>query len=110
VTVAWFSPIKPGHHRYRSVRLEADQVNKPIEVLGVERNPGQPPDVTVKRGSIFHEHFSGDFAVPFIDEGHLALRVWCKEDAGLDSDEAVRYGIAVTIEAGTALPVYNEIQ
>ena len=59
---------------------------------------------------MFHEHFHGQSAVPFIDSGHLALRVWCKEDAGMDEREPVRYGIAVTIAAETALPVYAEIQ
>ncbi|MGH9694519.1 MAG: hypothetical protein ACRD5Z_10280, partial [Bryobacteraceae bacterium] len=61
-------------------------------------------------GSVFHERHEGKSAVPFIDDGHLSLRVWCKEDAGLISEEAIRYGVAVTIEAGTELPVYDEIQ
>src|ERR1019366_4188235 len=109
VTVAWFSPIKSGHQRYRCVRLEASPLHPPIQVLGVERRKSQPADVSVKRGSVFHEHFEGESAVPFIDNGHLALRVWCKEDAGVADGQLIRYGIAVTIEAGTALPVYQEI-
>jgi hypothetical protein len=109
VTVAWFSPIKPGHQSYRCVRLEAAPLSA-IEELGVERRKTQPADPSVKRGSVFHEHFHGQSAVPFIDSGHLALRVWCKEDAGIDEREPVRYGIAVTIAAETALPVYAEIQ
>jgi hypothetical protein len=44
--------------------------------------------------------------VPFIDDGHLNVRVWCKDDAGNDG-AAVRYAVAVTIEAGTALRVYE---
>jgi hypothetical protein len=110
VTVAWFSPIKAGHHSYRCVRLEAAPLHAPIEVLGVERRKSQPADPSVKRGSVFHEHFHGTSAVPFIDDGHLALRVWCKEDAGVEEGQPVRYGIAVTIAAETALPVYAEIQ
>jgi hypothetical protein len=110
VTVAWFSPIKPGHQSYRCVRLEAAPLHPPIQVLGVNRRKSQPADLTVKRGSVFHEHFEGESAVPFIDDGHLSLRVWCKEDAGLAENEEVRYGIAVTIESEAALPVYNEIQ
>jgi hypothetical protein len=63
------------------------------------------------RGSIFHEHFEGEAAVPYIDEGHLTLRVWCKEDAGVtDGTMPVRYAVAVTIEAGTDIPVYEEIE
>lgn len=65
--------------------------------------------MSVKRGSVFHEHFHGEAAVPFVEDGHLSLQVWCKEDAGSENGP-VRYGIAVTIEAETALPVYDEIQ
>jgi hypothetical protein len=110
VTMAWFSPVKPGHLSYRCVKLEAEPLHPPLEVLGVERLKGQPSDVSVKRGSVFHEHFHGTSAVPFIENGHLSLRVWCKEDAGFSEDSLVRYGLAVTIEAETALPVYDEIQ
>jgi hypothetical protein len=110
ITLAWFSPIKPGHQSYRCVRLEAAPLYPPIQVLGVKRLKGQPADVSVKRGSVFHEHFHGTSAVPFIEDGHLSLQVWCKEDAGIVENGPVRYGIAVTIEAETALPVYDEIQ
>lgn len=110
VTLAWFSPVKPGHQNYRCVRLEAAPLHKPLVVLGVERLKAQPADVFVKRGSVYHEHFYGTSAVPFIEDGHLSLRVWSKKDAGVIENEPVRYGIAVTIEAETALPVYDEIQ
>jgi hypothetical protein len=59
---------------------------------------------------VFHEHFDGASAVPFIDDGHLALQVWCKEDAGLAQPEAIRYALAVTIRAETAIPIYDQIQ
>jgi hypothetical protein len=110
VTIAWFSPIKPGHQKYRSIRLEADSMHPPIEALGVKRAGHQPSDNVVKRGSVFHERYEGESAIPFIDDGHLSLRVWCKEDAGLASNEHIRYGIAVTIEAENDLPVYAEVQ
>jgi hypothetical protein len=110
VTVAWFSPVKAGHRNYRGIKLEAAPVSPPKEVLGVERHGGQPADAAVKRGTIFHERFTGEAAVPFIDDGHLALQVWCKEDAGGHEEEVIRYGIAITLRAGTAIPVYDQIQ
>ena len=109
VTLAWISPIKPGHQSYRSVRMEAAP-DTPFEVLGVTRARQQPSDPSCKRGSIFHEHFEGDSAVAFLNDGHLAIRVWCKEDAGIPEGTRIRYGIAVTIEAGSALPIYQEIE
>lgn len=109
VTLAWTSPIKPGHQSYRSVKLEAAP-DTPFEVLGVKRRKKQPSDPSCKRGSIFHEHFEGDSAVAFLEDGTLALRIWCKEDSGSGERLQIRYGVAVTIESGTALPIYQEIQ
>jgi len=110
VSVAWFSPVKPGHQSYRCVRLEAAPLNPPMVALGVERSKSQPADPTVKRGSVYHEHFEGDAAVPFIDDGHLSLQVWCKEDAGLATPQAVRYALAVTLRAQADIPIYDQIQ
>jgi hypothetical protein len=109
ITLAWSSPIRPGHQNYRCIKMEAAP-EAPMQVMGVQRGRSQPADPSVKRGSVFHEHFEGDSAVAFLSDGHLALRVWCKEDAGATDGAMVRYGIAVTIEAGAALPIYQEIQ
>ena len=35
--------------------------------------------------------------------------VYCREQAGT-LDQSIRYGIAVTIEAGEGIPVYNEVR
>lgn len=108
VTIAWLSPIRPGYQSYRCVKLEAAPA-EPVVSLGVNRSSEQPPDVSVKKGTVFHERFFGERAVPFIDDGHLALSVWCKDDAG-GVDQPIRYAIAVTIETETPIPVYAEIQ
>lgn len=108
LTLAWFSPVTPWLKNYRGMKLEA-RAATPNETFGVDRDKAQPYDAVVKRGSVFHEHYSGNKAVPFIDDGHLALQVWCKEDAGAIG-RPVRYGVAITIEAGVALAVYDEIR
>jgi hypothetical protein len=108
ITLAWFTPVKPGHQSYRTVKLEAAPI-QPKEALGVQRFKDQPVDQAVKKGTVFHERYFGEHAVPFIDEGHLSVRVWCKDDAGNDGNGA-RYAIAVTIEAGTALRVYQQVR
>ncbi len=110
VSIAWFSPVKTGHQNYRCIRFEAAPLSPPIQVLGVKRRKSQPSDPTVKRGSVFHEHFYGNAAVPFIDDGHLALRVWCKEDASVTNPTPIPYAIAVSIESDTPLRVYEEVQ
>ncbi len=108
ITVTWFTPVHPGHQSYRTVRLEADAVQA-MEAIGVGRFKDQPTDHSIKKGTVFHERLFGERAVPFIDDGHLSVRVWCKDDAG-NSGNAVRYAIAVTIEAGMPLRIYEEVR
>ena len=61
------------------------------------------------RGTVWHASYDGDKAVAFVDDGHVVLRIYCREQAGaLDQD--IRYGMAVTIEAGEGVPVYDEVR
>ena len=48
-------------------------------------------------------------AVAFVDDGHMQWRVFCREQGGA-LDQSIRYGMAVTIEAGEGVPVYQEIR
>jgi hypothetical protein len=108
VSAAWFSPIRPGYHGYRCLKLEAAP-GDPQVALGVNRAPSQPADASVRKGTIFHERYSGERAVPFIDDGHLSLNIWCKDDSGT-IDTPARYAVAITIESETPIPIYEEIQ
>jgi hypothetical protein len=109
VTVAWFSPVRVQQRAYRCAKVEAAPIHAAIEVLGVKRAGEQPADPTVGRGTVFHEHYHGQRAVPFLDAGHLALRVWCREQAtGVASP--IRYGLAVTLEADAEIPIYEQIR
>jgi Subtilase family len=109
ITIAWFSPIRPGYQSYRRVKLDAQPL-EPAVALGVNRWGEQPPGDAVKRGTVFHERFFGERAVPFIDTGHLGIRVWCKDDDVGDISQPTRYGIAITLETATPIPVYAEIR
>ena len=109
ITLAWSSPVRSGHQSYRCIKMEAEP-DRPLQTLGVTRGRSQPSEPSCKRGTLFHERFEGESAVAFIDDGYLGIRVWCKEDAGPTTEQAIRYAIAVTIESGTALPIYEEIR
>lgn len=109
ISLAWFSPVKPGHQRYRCVRLEASP-DEPNVALGVERRGVlQPEKAMAQRGSLFHARYQGDEAVPFINDGHLSMTVIRKDDAG-GVDDATRYGVAVTIESEALIPIYEQIE
>ena len=108
MTLAWFSPINVRHRAYRRAKLEI----QPVDIgtsAGVRRAPDQPSHTSVPRGSLFHVRYEGEKAVPFVDDGHFQFRVFCREQAGA-LDQEIRYGLAVTIEAGENVPVYQEIR
>ena len=108
MTLGWFSPINVRHRAYRRAKLEI----QPVDIgtsAGVRRAPDQPSDKSVPRGSLFHVRYEGERAVPLVDDGHIQFRVFCREQAGA-LDQEIRYGLAVTIEAGEGVPVYQEIR
>ncbi len=109
VTVAWLSPVNPRHQTYRRAKLEAGAVTNLEVAAGVKRSSGQPPHTTMSRGTVFHARYEGEKAVSFVDDGHVLLRIFCREQAGA-LDQRIRYGVAVTIEAGEGVRVYDEIR
>ena len=109
VTVAWLSPVNRRHRAYRQAKLEVGPVTPFDRAVGVRRSSDQPSDKSVPRGTLFHTRYEGDEAVRFIDDGHVFLRIVCREQAG-SLDQGVRYGVAFTIEAGEHIPVYQEVR
>ena len=109
ITVAWFSPINPRHQAYRRAKLEVSAATDLQSAVGVKRSSGQPSDKSVPRGTVFHTRYEGNEAVQFIDDGHILLRIFCREQAG-SLDQSIRYGVAITIESGEGIPVYDEVR
>ncbi len=108
LTLAWFSPVNIRHRAYRRAKLEL-QPDDFKASAGVRRVTEQPSDKSAPRGSLFHVRYDGDAAVSFVDDGHIRFRVFCREQGGA-LDQAIRYGLAVTIEAGEGVPVYQEVR
>lgn len=108
MTLAWFSPVNVRHRAYRRAKLEIQTLDFGTNA-GVRRVPEQPSDKSVPRGSLFHVRYHGSDAVSFVDDGHIQFRVYCREQAG-PLDRGIRYGLAVTIEAGEGIPVYQEVR
>ena len=107
VTLAWFSPVNVRNLAYRVAKLE---VNGKFETeFGTPRVKHQPSHSSIPRGTLFHQRYHGDQAVPFVANGELTFSITCKESAGA-LDAPIRYGLAVTIEAGEGVPVYQEIR
>lgn len=110
ITVAWFSPVNCRHQAYRQAKLEVKPFQELKDIAGVERlSSQQPTSNSIRRGTVLHTRYEGSHAISFIDDGHVKLCIHCREQAG-GLDQSIRYGIAVTIEAGEGIPVYEEVR
>ena len=109
VTVAWFSPVNPRHRAYRRAKLEVGAVVKLDTAAGVQRSSSQPSDKSVPRGTVSHTRYEGESAIDFVDDGHVSLRVYCREQGG-SLDQNILYGIAVSVEAGEGIVVYEDVR
>ena len=100
-TLAWFSPINPHSRAYRCARL---WFSKPGQTLAPNRTEAEWR--SVRNGTLQHEIWEGDAAAVFADGEDLIVRVNCREDGG-KLDGAVRYGLAVSIEAAGRITITN---
>ncbi len=110
VTLAWMSPITTTHQEYRRAQLQLDAPELGLRFGVARATQVQPSDHASKRGSVLHEIYEGENAVPFIDNGFLNVRVWCgQKPPKRRLDARIKYGLALTIEAGEALPIYAQV-
>ena len=109
-TLAWFSPVNVRHRMYRRAKLDLLAGSNLNGDKGfVERTKLQPSHQSIRRGSLVHVHYEGHEAASFVDDGYLHFTVSCSAPAG-EFDDAVRYGLAVTIEADEGIRVYEEVR
>lgn len=111
VTLAWFSPLNPRHQGYRMAALDISAASEDKYWIVSNREPYQPTDKSITRGTIFHERRRGEEAAVFADDGHLLLRVSCRATAG-DLPESIPYAMAVSFEVAieSGIQVYDQIR
>lgn len=107
VTLAWLTPINPGHRHYRRAALK-------VEADGFADFRGRRTDADdklVARGTLQHEVFESSRASPFQPGNSIELVVSCREEAG-NLDIAVPYALMATIEVAESveLPIYEEVR
>ena len=107
-TVAWFSPVSPGRKSYRSCRLK---ILKPAELdaLAVSAHGRQPDENQSNRGTIFSRCFSGENAPVVTPNMTIPLIVQRDPDQGAPVDEAIPFGLAVTISMPGEVALYDEV-
>jgi len=108
VTLGWMSPIAPNSQKYRKAALWYKVNNRPF----VDSRPPMSKDwQAVRRGTIQHEVFEGESAVPISENEALTIKVNCRADAGRLAGP-INYGLAVTLEIATGLDIdiYEDVR
>ncbi|NVN37916.1 S8 family peptidase [Komagataeibacter swingsii] len=112
VTLAWFSAVNPDHRNFREAKLEMSPADKWGALpLKLERQDGDHNQVL--RGTVQHEVLEGtDQISAFQDGDSILLHVACKKDATAHLDDAIPYGLAVTLEVaeGIQIPIYQQLR
>lgn len=112
VTLAWFSPINSAHRNLREAKLGLQPAGKWDETeLKLSRKEADYNQVL--RGTVQHEILeSKNQIAAYQEDGHILLHVTCKADATEKMDDAIPYGLAVTLEVaeGVAIPIYQQIR
>jgi len=106
VTLAWLSPLAASTQRYRTASLW-------FEVEGGTLAPNRQETEwrATRRGTVQHEIFEGEKAVPISIGDSLTIKVNCRKDAAR-IQEPVAYGLVVSLEVaeGLDIAIYNEIR
>lgn len=110
VTLAWFSPINPGHRNLREAKLELTPGTTKWESMPLALDRIDGDHYQVKRGTVQHEVLEGNKSISAFQDGDvIKIRVICKKDATARLDDIIPYGLAVTLEVKEDIPIYQEI-
>ena len=112
VTLAWFSPINPEHRNFREAKLELSPVggwgDLPLKLARRDADHHQ-----VLRGTVQHEVVESSKQITAFQDGDsILLHIACKKDATARLDEAIPYGLAVTLEVAEniQIPIYEQLR
>jgi hypothetical protein len=106
VTLAWFTPSNPRNSKYRIAKLWVDLPRDPLRLQRLEGEARQ-----LQLGTLQHETFDSEGAVPVVPGQSLVVRVNCVADAGRLVNP-VEFALCVSLEVaeGVPLPIYEQVR
>jgi hypothetical protein len=107
ITLAYISPISTTNIKYRHSNIWFTIENNNLASNRIESNHN-----AVKRGTIQHEIFEQENAVPFEDGNTIRVKVNCRTDGTTNKDDVIPYGLIVSLEVGEGIevPIYEEVR
>lgn len=108
-TLAWFTPVAPGRRSYRNCRLKILEPSE-LGALAVSGHQFQPDQNQTNRGTVYSRCWSGDRAPVVGANMTLPLVIQRDPDQGATIDEAVTFGLAVTLSMPGEIAIYDEVR
>lgn len=109
-TLAWFTPILPGHLAYRVVKLKIASLRPAsLDIAGVVTTTNQPSNSQSESGTVVHRRWRDSRIGDTSGGASLPIQIQRERDQGTTIDEAIPFGLAVTIEMPDELHVYDEV-
>lgn len=107
VTLAYLSPVVSSNMKYRHSKVWFSLENNDLVSSRLISN-----NIVAKRGTLQHEIFEDEKAVPFGDGDSIRIKVNCMADATKDTDAFIPYGLVVSMETAEGLDVsiYEEVR
>jgi hypothetical protein len=108
-TLAWFAPTRPGYLAYRAVKLKILSLQRDaLQLAGVRPTTGQPTNSQSESGTIVHRRWH-DARIGSAVATSIPIQVQRERDQGTPIDEAIPFGLTVTVEMPGMLQVYDQI-
>lgn len=108
-TVAWFSPVLPGRKTYRSSRLKIVTPAE-LDALAVSTERWHPDENQSNRGTVSSRRWSGANAPVVTPNMTVPLVIQRDPDQGTAIDDAIPFGVAVTICMPGEIGIYDEVR
>jgi hypothetical protein len=109
-TLAWFTPIRPGHLAYRAIKLKVASLEDDTRhIAGVETAKGQPTHTQAESGTIVHRRWQGA-RIGNNAQNTVPVQVQREKDRGTPIDDPMPFALAVTVEMPGAVQVYDQVR
>lgn len=109
-TLSWFTPIRPGHLAYRAVKLRVTSLEaSSLALAGLTTTSDQPTNSQSESGTLVHRRWRAS-RIGQCEDDVLPIQIQREKDQGTPIDEAVPFGLAVTIEMQGAAAVYEQVR
>jgi hypothetical protein len=108
--LAWFAPTRPRYLAYRAVKLKIPALPQDaLEIAGVHTMTGQPTNTQSENGTIVHRRWRAARIGNTGRGASIPVQVQRERDQGTPVDEAIPFGLAVTVEMPGAVQVYDQV-